>query len=108
MANISPEVKLVDRLFCSALQQRQLVHQVGYCGQLAGDSAAMGQSFLQEIAVLFGETSTDGELEPEQLADVVFEDMQPSEDISQVTNKSAPGLIVSFLRLLPDPLEKFC
>lgn len=47
---------------------------------------------LQEMAELFGEGSTDGELESEQLADFVFEDMQPSEGFSQVINQSALNL----------------
>ena len=73
-------------MICSTLRQRQIVQQVGTCGQLARDSAVILKSLLQELAELFGETSTDGELEPEQ----------PFEDFSQVTNKSAPELMVCF------------
>ena len=52
--------------------------------------------FLQEMAELFGEESSDGELESEPLVDTVFQRMQSSEDFAEVTIQSAPDSVVSF------------
>lgn len=64
------------------------------CAQQTAQIRAILDPVLQEIAELFGEASTDGELESE-LADNAFGIIQPSEQFSQVTKKSAPDVVGS-------------